>query len=296
MFVVSISMSGIALRLRTLLPSRVYRWGRNRFLLARYKRAVPSEDGKQAVLIFREDFPAEGTLIQQICRQHGYRLATRHEAPDAAFLWKDATYKAPDPYLISQSCRVINVGCTDISKSTVDRVFEAVFGYGIDVDPRRHEGPMVIKSVINGLHDGRVVTGPVTDVDGRYVYQRLIDTRRQDGLLEDLRVTVCGREIPLVLVRRRHTEDRFKSQNDHSVAIAPAEHVFARSEIENILRFAKIIGLDFGQLDVLRDADDRIYVVDANDTPTHLYSYPEKSQALDMVAQAFDVTFISGSG
>ncbi len=39
-------------------------------------------------------------------------------------------------------------------------------------------------------------------------------------------------------------------------------------EISNLLQFCQLMGMDYGELDVLRDRQDgRIYVVDANSTP-----------------------------
>src|SRR5690606_21121685 len=56
---------------------------------------------------------------------------------------------------------VINGKCVDISKSLIGRLHQEAFGYSMAVDPRCHEGPMVVKSEVNAAHDGRIVVGPV---------------------------------------------------------------------------------------------------------------------------------------
>ena len=43
--------------------------------------------------------------------------------------------------------------------------------------------------------------------------------------------------------------------------------MFSVEEEEAILDLAARIGLDYGEIDVLRDADGEIYVVDVNKTP-----------------------------
>jgi len=50
-----------------------------------------------------------------------------------------------------------NGHCLDISKSTLDRHHQEVFGYGLAVDPTSHAGPMLEKSEGNAVHDGREI-------------------------------------------------------------------------------------------------------------------------------------------
>ena len=61
--------------------------------------------------------------------------------------------------------------------------------------------------------------------------------------------------------------------------------------------FMKKIGLDYGELDVLRDQDNnKIYVVDANSTPfgpPQQMDWKKKEEALHMLARAFEEQFIS---
>ena len=85
----------------------------------------------------------------------------------------------------------------DISKSTLDRHHQAVFGYGLNVDPTIHEGPMLEKSEGNAVHDGREIQGPLLPAQLRVgkVYQRIIDNRTENGLFEDLRVVVIQGEV-----------------------------------------------------------------------------------------------------
>lgn len=48
----------------------------------------------------------------------------------------------------------------------------------------------------------------------------------------------------------------------------PADAILTRDEQTGLVAFAEAMGMQFGELDVLRDkSDGRIYVVDANRTP-----------------------------
>src|SRR5690606_19180460 len=102
---------------------------------------------------------------------------------------------------------VINGKCVDISKSLVDRLHEDAFGYTMAVDPRRHQGPMVVKSEINAAHDGRIVTGPLADPQPGASYQILIANEipaRGSGpaLVEDLRLMIVGGKTPVAYRKR----------------------------------------------------------------------------------------------
>jgi hypothetical protein len=164
----------------------------------------------------------------------------------------------------------INGRCTDVSKSHVDALWEAVTGYSTSVDPIGNVGPMIVKSEENGAHDGRLVSASMARRGG-YVYQRFIDTR-SGGWLHSTRPVIIGREIVVALEFRRTEGDLFFGTN-RCVARAP-EAVYSRVEHEQLLAFAEGIGLEFGELDVFRDRDSKlIYVIDANRTsfrPAHI--------------------------
>jgi hypothetical protein len=124
------------------------------------------------------------------------------------------------------------------------------------------------KSNDNAQHDGTVVTCPVDELEPGKVYQKLIDNRTEDSLFLDYRTTIVGESIPYV-VRKYWRDDMPKMPGTivRAVATDPRE-VFSADEMANILGFAREIGMDFGELDILRDnADCRIYIVDANNTP-----------------------------
>ena len=160
----------------------------------------------------------------------------------------------------------MNFSCRDIGKRHVDRVFRSIFGYGSPVDPRTHHGIAVRKSNLNAQHDGRIVRCPVRTVRRTSVYQRLINNTGGGAFADDLRTPVLGGDVPFVYVIRKPLKSRFGSARGER--IVETRDAFSAGEIDRIRRFAAAMGLDYAELDILRDADDgRIVIVDANPTP-----------------------------
>jgi len=191
------------------------------------------------------------------------------------------------------STKIINAESVDISKRRVDQVSAGVFGYALGVNPASYSGPILEKSDANGAHDGRVLQGPLSAElirKGR-VYQKLIDNRSfiEDYFLE-YRVVFHGDLIPLVYLKHRPKDQRFTHYDFPD--LRDPQNLFTLDELKKIRSVAKIMGLDFGELDVLRDSSDgRIYVIDVNNTPmAHTVALPKeiKRAALKRLAASFE--------
>ena len=212
---------------------------------------------------FTPDRPRPWYLVWSVLHAAGARIADSPETADAIFVFDDSTVCCP--VQAQPGTLLVNAGCQSIAKGHVARVFERVFGYPLSVDPENWHGPMVEKSEINGAHDGRIVEGPRPARHG-HVYQRVIDNRTEDGLVEDLRCPMASGRIPIVMRKRRRAEQRFENTN-HQVVLAETGDVFTADEQAQLTRFMQAMRLDWGGLDVLRDRKDgRLYVVDVNKT------------------------------
>lgn len=213
-------------------------------------------------------------------------------------VFKDATRFDPDlPDGLPEGLRVINLEASDIRKSRVEEVFAAAAGYSTFIDPLAWKGPAVEKSDQNATHDGRIVDCPIPATRPGSIYQRLIGNIDEQGRAVDLRVPVVGGTIPLVYVKRRSVETRFSNTNDITELVRP-ESVLSEAEIGLLTRFAASFGLDFGEMDVLRDGQDgKIFVVDVNNTPfgpPNGLSKAESAQATRIMADAFRAAFLPG--
>jgi hypothetical protein len=100
-------------------------------------------------------------------------------------------------------------------------------------------------------------------------------------------------EIPLCYLGYRSLDDRFGFKK---VRVDIVETVLSASEIEQITQFCAGIGLDYGELDVLRNLDDgRIYIVDANNKPSGSQEPLTPEQAFDVagrLADSFEKMFV----
>lgn len=223
------------------------------------RRDIPA-DGPR--LWFAPDRPRPWYLIWPAVQLSGLSIADTPDDADLAFIFEDSTTgRIP----AGHGLPVINVRCSDCSKSRVSEVFETVTGRALAVDPTTYRGPIVEKSELNGAHDGRVVEGPMQPLPGK-AYQRLVDTLAPDGCVEDLRCPTVGGEIATVFLKRRPVQSRFANANTEVRELDP-KAVFSDAERDLIKSFCVEFGLDWGGLDVLRDRRTKdLWIVDANKT------------------------------
>ncbi len=247
--------------------------------------------------------PSPYSALYKICHRLGYRItnAAAH-VNDLVIAWEDTTFRqsAQMPGCVPGKQRILNRTCSDISKRHVARVFGEVFGYSFEVDPRIEGGLMVRKSNVNAPHDGVIVQGPVQDEDSDVVYQKLIDNVVA-GLVEDMRLPIFGDIIPFCLLKRMPIADRFTNDSGTGI-ICAVEDLLTKEEIATILRFCREMGLDYGELDVLRNNEDgKIYIVDVNNTPfgpldrriqVAWYFDPTSWEALTRMTRAFEAAFL----
>jgi hypothetical protein len=187
---------------------------------------------------------------------------------DLAFSWEDTTFRKKQTVLERfNPNKIINLNCTDISKERISDSFKKVFKYDLEVDPTSYKGECVMKNNLNAKHDGFIIKCPVNNLEEGYVYQKVLNNIVDDKLVMDIRVPILNEEIPLVYLKYKLIEDRFTNDIVKS-QIASVNEYITEEEIRMIKEFCNVIGLDYGELDVLRNNNDRkIYIVDVNYTP-----------------------------
>ncbi|OBF40820.1 hypothetical protein A5724_07135 [Mycobacterium sp. ACS1612] len=257
------------------------------------------KENANKTILFYPDKPNYSQVLYKICNTLGCKMTSSLKAqPDLIVAFQDTTRRAHSSVLaeIAANNYVVNEGCDDISKVKVEAVFRQVFGYATFVDPETHVGLCVMKSNDNAMHDGEVVECPTSATRHDVVYQKLINNTAGDDDVLDIRVPVINGELPFVYLKYRRMRYRFSNMNARAT-MASTDSVFTTDEITKIKQFAKKLGLDFGELDVLRDVDDgTIYIVDVNNTPcgppNHL-GKAESAHAIELLSKAFDTAFLA---
>lgn len=258
-------------------------------------------------ILFYPDEPRPFHALYKILMFLGYRITLDTQKNyDLAIQWWlafDGNPFAPEkslPFLKGtrkNGVKYLNINCNDISKRRVNSVFKETFGYSLSVDPRKHNGTCVMKSNWNALHKGQIIKCPIEPKNVDSVYQKLICNEIGNGLVEDMRVPIFKNKTPFVYLKYRSVKDRFvdREHTNTKAIIVEMTEVLSKDELNNIHRFCERIGLDYGEVDVLRDRDDgRIYIVDANNTPsgpTSAISDDDGKLAVVRLAKAFEEVF-----
>jgi hypothetical protein len=224
---------------------------------------------KAKTILFYPEYPHKRTIVYKILKHLKYNItANPAHHFDLAFFWIDSTFRKEEPVLKRiNNQKVINIKCRDISKAKISEVFEEVFGYGMNINPLVYSGECVKKNNLNAKHDGIIVQCPVENTEEGFIYQKVINNIINDELVMDLRIPVLRGKIPFIYLKYKKLVDRFT--NDlYKSEIASVNEYLTMDEVKNISEFCLRLGLDYGELDVLRNKDDRkIYIVDVNYTP-----------------------------
>ncbi len=248
---------------------------------------------KPKKILFYPARPSSFYTIYKICHILGCRITNDIRAnADLGVRFEDTTFACPDDDLLrpAKKIRILNLVCTDISKEKVDENFGKVFGYRLSVDPRTHSR-YIRKSNINTAHDGLIMDVPSQPETG-FVYQAVINNR-YGNFVKDARVPVINGVVPFIYYNYKKIDDRFGHPAVSELVETASE--FSRPEVERITKFASLMGLDVGELDILRDRDSgKIYVVDVNNTP---YGAPlkksDRKKALAMLSDLFRDSYLT---
>ena len=208
-------------------------------------------------ILFYPELPTPVNKVYQLCKELGYNMTNDlGQKYNVAFWWSYDTISSGITRCI------LNEGCKDVSKTRVDEIFEQVFGYSTFVDPLTYKGKMVQKSDLQSIHDGKIINKPIKKRVKGQIYQRLIDNRVSDWVIRDLRIFYSD-GITMVIRKHRNFNKRFKGNSIRSELI-PIGKAFTKEEQEKIVEFCVEFGLDFGELDIIRDKGGKMYIIDVN--------------------------------
>lgn len=216
--------------------------------------------------------PSTYHVIYKLCALCDYKISINPQKKvDVVFWSHNSTFPVLSDIegFLEKGKNVINKNCTNLSKELVGRCFEEIFGYSLDIDPTTYNGSIVKKSIYNGTNFATAVTGPIPAeaVQEEYVYQKEIKNHSEfEGLTVVCRVPVYAGKIPVVYLKYRPYEFQFTGYYE-KVEVKKPDEIFSEDEISGILEMNRKMGIDYGECDVLRDVDGKIYVVDINSHP-----------------------------
>lgn len=257
-------------------------------------RAIARHNAKQAssapILNFFPERPLPRAQLVSLLALLGVRIGSDPRGgPQIA--WQKGTWLSPADQA-KLSAYAINGACSDVSKSRVDALWGDLAGYSLTIDPLVTAGPLVVKSEENARHDWRVVNGPLRGRQAGMVYERLIDGTMGEHYVQSRPVIMRG-HIPL-LYEARYPRQHWRA--DARMSPRQIGEVYSAAEIGLILAFAAAIGLEYGELDVLREtATGQLFVVDANPAPVrpHHIAPDDEAATQRRMADAFAEIFAS---
>lgn len=239
---------------------------------------------RRHAISFSHGFPSSGFVIVKILDRLKLRISTQLLSPSAPVIFFPLTEQVYPP----QPANFINGRCINIGKDIIAKLQEEAFGYGYIVDPQVVDGPYVRKSITNAAHDGIILYGPVAPEPG-FIYQKLIDTQIGDEV-EEIRLLFVGRVLDICYLKRHPIAGRFAIPSS-SIDILQTSSIVSASEINAVQNMARLIGMEYGEIDAMRDKNTGLlYVIDMNRTPggpPFRFTQSETERVVKILADAF---------
>jgi hypothetical protein len=250
-------------------------------------------------MLFYPHMPKSYSKITEICRRLNIQIGEYPCDRDLsnyklAIHWNYETYCPVDPVLniVSVQLRVLNLAVTNVSKSYVDKIFTQVFGYSTLIDPFQQFGYAIRKSEKQAAHDATIIPLPVVSEPG-FIYQKLLDSRCSPSLCFDIRVPVFKNEIPFAFLKYKLIGEPIKSLAKVEFIEDP-QTILSPQEIYNILKFSQAFGLDFGEIDLIRNnSDGRLYILDVNNMAGNAMFKHMPEHLIEKILQSYTEHFQS---
>lgn len=176
-------------------------------------------------------------------------MFTLSDKPDLVFRWEypHTLFRPLDPS--RWGVEVINNQCLNVTKTWMNRIFEEVYGYSLEVS----SGWAVEKpNLTNGFKDVRLVNLDEQDKKDGYFYQKRLN---EDGEVKEQRVVIMNYRPVIMNIKTKQI-----SKSDIVGKITGYEVTEIKDE--KLERFCRLIGLDYGELDLIDGQ-----VIDVNPTP-----------------------------
>lgn len=227
------------------------------------------------------------------CKHLGLRITNDpYDDFDCAVYLDFDDVNEPDEVMIEIGKRVpvVNLHCNNLDRFHIDKMFTKVFGYSSLAKP----GEKCIRkgNYQGGGHHAEHTTCPVESFDG-YIYQKFIDARINDNTIRVIRPIIFGKKIKALIVKESDASDPFE-QNDkiskeYFYNNNQEWNFYNNIEIKQMEKVAELLNIDYAEYDVVRDKDNRIYIIDINNIPgSQVFGrLPNSDYALETMAYEF---------
>ena len=221
---------------------------------------------------------------------------------DVGIYWDprmDINKQTPKLKQNGKKIKLINLFLVDTAKGFVAESFEQHFKYGYKVDPTTFNGYCISKHNGNGTKSCFFLKCPIeaNEIFKDHSYQQIIDytDKKDPNTLYELRIPIVGGIIPCVLFKTRNRGLRFTSKNRSIQIVNPLKYL-TEEECNKIITYCRYIGLELGEIDVLRSHEDgRIYIIDVNNTswwPPNKLGDVDRNIVLNLMWNAFLESFL----
>jgi hypothetical protein len=206
------------------------------------------------ILIAPQKSVASGSLIVAIANH--LKLEIVPSGPADAKIWMSDA-EQPDRSFINWRLKRLD-------KRRLGMLHGRYMGHEISVNPEQYEGLAVEKILGHNVH-GKVKRCPMSANPNR-VYQKLLTNKNgEGGTVEEFRIhrtrnllTFVRKSIPLNkegIPTEHHPDGYF----DYPVE---GKGVMSDAELENVLKLLNALGVDWGEVDLIRHEDGLLYVID----------------------------------
>lgn len=169
---------------------------------------------------------------------------------DLAFFWSYKSCFTPQDNFVKNNI-FLNKGCYDVSKTRVSDIYDNLI-----VDPTNYNGSVVRKTENQCSKDDTLVTCPTKKENG-FIYRKYIDTYENNFHIVYRLFYMGG---PSILTKKYFKDLGKTFVKWEEVPLS----IISEKKIQKIILNSNEFGVDFAEIDLLKDKDGNFYVIDIN--------------------------------
>ena len=157
----------------------------------------------------------------------------------------------------------INGECKNVEKWYVDQVFTEVFGYSSFIDPTK-SGICIKKNIQQCTKSAELIVTPCM-IENGFIYQKYINNV-VNGHREVLRLVIAKKDI---MIHTKIMQGLVRDGAEHCIDVIVDwdKKLLSKDEKEKTILLCEKMGMEWGELDALRDSDGKLYIIDVNNIP-----------------------------